>query len=229
MALARKHVSPVDRKESTGEEMLSLIRKSLKSCHTPGDSNFEENVPHIFIVMGASGDLAKKKIYPTLWWLYRDRLLPENTKFIGYARSKLSIEEVRKKCELYAKVKPSESERFDEFWKLNHYVQGAYDSRCGFEMLNQEIVGVVGEKANRIFYLALPPSVFEVVTKNIKSCCMSNQECWTRVIVEKPFGRDTDSSAQLSKHLASLFQENQLYRIDHYLGKEMVQNLMALR
>jgi len=96
-------------------------------------------------------------------------------------------------------------------------------------MLNQEIVGVVGEKANRIFYLALPPSVFEVVTTNIKSCCMSNQECWTRVIVEKPFGRDTDSSAQLSKHLASLFQENQLYRIDHYLGKEMVQNLMALR
>lgn len=215
--------------ESAGaEEMLSLIRQSLKTCKVPGETNFEATAPHVFVTLGASGDLAKKKIYPTLWWLYRDRLVPENTIFVGYARSDLTIEEVRAKCQDYMKVKEGEEERYEQFWKVNYYVKGSYDTRRDFELLNQEITKVGTEKANRIFYLALPPSVFEVVTANLKQCCMARVG-WTRVIIEKPFGKDSASSAKLSSHLAGLFREEEIYRIDHYLGKEMVQNLMSLR
>ncbi|XP_069693097.1 glucose-6-phosphate 1-dehydrogenase isoform X2 [Periplaneta americana] len=192
-------------------------------------SNFEGNVPHVFVTLGASGDLATKKIYPTLWWLYRDRLLPNNTTFYGYARSKMSVEDLRKKCYEHMKVKPEEEERYEEFWKLNNYVAGSYNKRVDFEMLNQALVHHEnGVAANRLFYLALPPSVFEDVTVLIRNACMG-EKGWTRVIVEKPFGHDADSSQKLSDHLSSLFKEEQLYRIDHYLGKEMVQNLMTLR
>ena len=230
MPYQRPH-APVQKTDSAAaEEMLTLIRQSLKTCHTPGETNFEGNVPHIFVVMGASGDLAKKKIYPTLWWIFRDRLLPENTIFVGYARSALTIEELKKKCAPYMKEKSSETERLEQFWAVNHYVKGSYDTRRDFELLNQEMSKLGGEGiANRIFYLALPPSVFEPVTSNIRACCMASSGGWTRVIVEKPFGRDSETSAKLSSHLASLFREEELYRIDHYLGKEMVQNLMALR
>lgn len=210
------------------EEMLSLLRQSLKACKIPGETNFEASNPHVFVIMGASGDLAKKKIYPTLWWLYRDRLVPENTLFVGYARSDLTVGQVRGKCEQYMKVKQGEEERYEQFWSLNYYVKGSYDTRRDFELLDQEITKVSTERANRIFYLALPPSVFEVVTANLKQCCMAIGG-WTRVIIEKPFGKDSDSSAKLSNHLAGLFKEEEIYRIDHYLGKEMVQNLMTLR
>ncbi|KAF2361080.1 Glucose-6-phosphate dehydrogenase C-terminal [Trinorchestia longiramus] len=226
---AKQHASVQKRDSAAAEEMLTLIRQSLKTCHTPGDVNWEGNVPHVFVIMGASGDLARKKIYPTLWWIFRDRLLPENTIFVGYARSNLTMQEVRKKCEPYVKAKPAEEERLEQFWSINHYVKGSYDARRDFELLNQELGKLSGERTNRIFYLALPPSVFEPVTTNIRACCMASGTAWTRVIIEKPFGRDAASSEKLSRHLAGLFKEEELYRIDHYLGKEMVQNLMALR
>ncbi|XP_018028097.1 glucose-6-phosphate 1-dehydrogenase isoform X3 [Hyalella azteca] len=226
---ARQHASVQKSDSVAAEEMLTLIRQSLKSCHTPGDSNWEEDVPHVFVVMGASGDLAKKKIYPTLWWIFRDRLLPENTIFVGYARSNLTISDLREKCTPFVVAKPEEQERLEQFWNINYYVKGSYDARRDFELLNQEMTKLGGNKANRIFYLALPPSVFEPVTSNIRACCMAGNGAWTRVIIEKPFGRDAASSEKLSRHLAGLFKEEELYRIDHYLGKEMVQNLMALR
>lgn len=215
-------------------ECIALIKQSLRHMHdvSTGSSDaldFEASVPHACIVLGASGDLAKKKIYPTLWALFRDGLLPKNTTFVGYARSKLTIAELREKCKPYIKATEDQQTILDAFWKANHYVAGSYNTRRDFELLNQEIAQFEkGNHANRLFYLALPPSVFEDVTTNIKSACMAPKG-WSRIIVEKPFGRDLDSSNKLSKHLGSLFKEEELYRIDHYLGKEMVQNLMTLR
>lgn len=185
-----------------------------------GDSN-------VFVVLGASGDLAKKKIYPTLWWLFRDGLLPHKTFFIGYARSKITMEDITKNTIQYMKVRPGEEEKLKEFYKLNEYVCGQYDKTEGFAELNK-VIQTKGN-CNRLFYLALPPSVYEAVTLNIKATCMAKGNKWTRLIVEKPFGRDLESSNNLSSHLAALFREEEIYRIDHYLGKEMVQNLMVLR
>ena len=122
------------------------------------------------------GDLAKKKIYPTLWWLFRDGLLPPGTTFFGYARTKLTIKELRDRCTPYMKVKDEELDRYEEFWKLNQYSAGSYTERIDFEKLNQDLSkfdthGV----ANRLFYLALPPSVFETVTIHIRESCMAIQ------------------------------------------------------
>ena len=128
-------------------------------------------------------------------------------------------------------MKSGEESLEDAFWKINFYVAGGYDTKRDFEMLNQEMTNLeekVSKTRNRLYYLALPPSVFASVTSLIKQTCMS-PDGWNRIIVEKPFGKDSESSATLSNHLSSLFKEEQLYRIDHYLGKEMVQNLMTLR
>lgn len=185
--------------------------------------------PHTFVILGASGDLARKKIYPTLWYLYRDNHLPPETAFVGYARSHLSINELRNKCRVHLKLRPGEDDKFDRFWHKHSYIAGSYDGQSDFEKLNQEICKHEhGPVANRLFYLALPPSVFEKATVNIRNVCMG-QKGWTRVIIEKPFGRDSESSQRLNDHLAKLFNEEQMYRIDHYLGKEMVQNLMTIR
>ncbi|XP_063617845.1 glucose-6-phosphate 1-dehydrogenase [Cydia splendana] len=185
--------------------------------------------PHTFILLGASGDLAKKKIYPTIWYLYRDNLLPENTKFVGYARTKQSVAEVREKCKKYIKVRAGEEKKYEQFWEANEYLAGSYDRRIDYELLNQQITKYEkGPVANRIFYLAVPPTVFEDVTVNIRNACISIKG-YTRVIIEKPFGRDDVSSDKLSEHVAGLFKEEQIYRIDHYLGKEMVQNLLTTR
>lgn len=185
--------------------------------------------PHTFILLGASGDLAKKKIYPTIWYLYRDNLLPKNTRFVGYARTKQTIADVREKSKKYMKVRSGEEEKFAQFWEANVYLAGSYDKRVDYELLNQQLSKYEkGPVANRIFYLAVPPTVFEDVTVNIRNACISIKG-FTRVIIEKPFGRDDESSAKLSNHIAGLFKEEQIYRIDHYLGKEMVQNLMTIR
>jgi len=219
-------------KNGQGEPLsaLALIRQSLRSTSTaPGMEHLDGSAEHTFVVVGASGDLAKKKIYPTLWWLFRDGLLPNVIRFFGYARSNLTVEQLREKCHQYMKVTDGEKDLYEKFWKLNAYFAGSYDQRRDFEMFNQELAKTEGRgQANRIFYLALPPSVFEIVTANIRQTSMASSG-WTRVIVEKPFGKDSESSLKLSNHLAQLFTEEQIYRIDHYLGKEMVQNLMSLR
>ncbi|XP_069501335.1 glucose-6-phosphate 1-dehydrogenase isoform X2 [Ambystoma mexicanum] len=205
-------------------EVCGILREEL--LH---EAVFRQSDTHVFIVVGASGDLAKKKIYPTLWWLYNDGLLPEDTYVVGYARSKLTVEDLRKQSQPNFKALAEDQLKLDTFFGRNSYISGQYNDRGSFEKLNSHINSLPnGKIANRLFYLALPPSVYEDVTRNIRETCMST-EGWTRVIVEKPFGKDLASSNKLSNHIASLFKEDQIYRIDHYLGKEMVQNLMVLR
>lgn len=193
------------------------------------DKRFKQSEPHVFIVMGASGDLAKKKIYPTLWWLFRDGLLPDNTHIVGFARSDLTMDAIHQKVQPYLKATDSDSSKLASFFQHNSYVSGKYDDTASFRRLDAHVSALPnGKGANRLFYLALPPSVYADVTRNIKHTCMGHGG-WNRVIVEKPFGKDLESSNKLASHLSSLFKEEQIYRIDHYLGKEMVQNLMVLR
>ncbi|KAI9516204.1 glucose-6-phosphate 1-dehydrogenase [Dissostichus eleginoides] len=210
---------PLSRSEVFGE-----LRKELHE-----DEEFHQSDAHIFIIMGASGDLAKKKIYPTLWWLFRDGLLPEQTYFVGFARSDLTVDAIRASCLQYLKVTDKDADRLSAFFSRNTYISGKYADEDSFSKLDTHIQSLPGgTEANRLFYLALPPTVYHDVSKNIRTCCMSKKG-WNRVIVEKPFGHDLQSSEELSAHLSSLFTEDQIYRIDHYLGKEMVQNLMVLR
>eukprot|EP00246_Nothoceros_aenigmaticus_P008106 TRINITY_DN225_c0_g3_i1.p1 TRINITY_DN225_c0_g3~~TRINITY_DN225_c0_g3_i1.p1 ORF type:complete len:543 (+),score=92.64 TRINITY_DN225_c0_g3_i1:262-1890(+) len=196
--------------------------------------------PLTVVVLGASGDLAKKKTFPALFNLYRQGFLPvKQVKIVGYARSKLSDDELRGRLRGYLKVDQVDptkepSKVLEQFLGLVSYTAGAYDSVEGFKALNHvvadheaQISGATGP-TRRLFYLALPPSVYPQVSAMVSAHCM-NQRGWSRVIVEKPFGKDLQSSEELSQQLGDLFQEDQLYRIDHYLGKEIVQNLLVMR
>jgi len=220
--------SPMPLENEGNPEGLQLLRESLRKVQLESPDKVAREAGHTFVVMGASGDLARKKIYPTLWALFRDKLIPAGTVIFGYARSKLTIEEIRSKCSKTVVAKSGEEQLLEDFWAANHYCAGSYDKQRDFELLGQEMASHEKGPSNRLFYLALPPSVFKPVTTMLKAACMAPTG-WTRVIVEKPFGKDSDSSADLSLHLQKLFSEDQLYRIDHYLGKEMVQNLISLR
>ncbi|WOL01337.1 glucose-6-phosphate 1-dehydrogenase, cytoplasmic isoform-like [Canna indica] len=226
----------------------SFRNDSSESINLRSESFSEERdmgiVPEIgclsIIVLGASGDLAKKKTFPALFHLYQQGFLQDNDVHIfGYARTKLSDDDLREHIRGYLSHGASKEKRevLSRFLQLIKYVSGTYDHADGFQILNNEISGHEISKdsqpgtSRRLFYLALPPSVYPSVCEMIRRYCMNQSDLggWTRIVVEKPFGKDLTSAEDLSAQLGQLFDEQQLYRIDHYLGKELVQNLLVLR
>ncbi|KAJ3107570.1 Glucose-6-phosphate 1-dehydrogenase [Phlyctochytrium planicorne] len=184
------------------------------------------------IVLGASGDLAFKKTYPALFGLFKNGFLPKNCQIIGYARSHLELEAFRQRISSKMKLaNDAERELLKDFLSRCTYVSGKYDDMASFENLNRFIESVetpVAGGRHRIFYMALPPSVFIPASRGLHEKCYTKKGS-NRLIVEKPFGKDYDSSKELSKALAEHWVEDEIYRIDHYLGKEMVKSLMMLR
>lgn len=183
------------------------------------------------IVLGASGDLAKKKTYPALFGLYRNQFLPKDVRIVGYARTKMDHEEYLRRIKSYMKTPTKESEQqLEDFCGLCTYVSGQYDKDESFLVLNKHLEGIEAGRSetHRLFYMALPPSVFTIVSQHLKKCCYPTKGV-ARVIVEKPFGKDLASSRELQKSLEPDWNEQELFRIDHYLGKEMVKNILILR
>ncbi|PQM40138.1 glucose-6-phosphate 1-dehydrogenase cytoplasmic [Prunus yedoensis var. nudiflora] len=217
-------------------------RHSFKNEPVKDVEHVLENGSLSIIVLGASGDLAKKKTFPALFNLFQQGFLqPNEVHIFGYARTKISDDELRNRIRGYL-VRDKGASRKDledvtKFLQLIKYVSGSYDTEEGFRLLDKEISetevlrnGVDG-LSRRLFYLALPPSVYPSVCRMIRHCCMNKTDLggWTRIVVEKPFGKDLESAEQLSTQIGELFEESQIYRIDHYLGKELVQNLLVLR
>lgn len=194
-------------------------------------NSFGEHVS--IVVFGASGDLAKKKTFPALFGLYREGQLPHSVNIIGYARSKFSDAEIKDRIKENLKLNDEKARsKVDGFLNLISYISGPYDTPEGYQALNKAIEAYDAKYnvklSERLLYLALPPSVFTTVGAHIKEHCYP-ENGRLRLIVEKPFGHDLDSARKLQKDLAPLFTEEELYRIDHYLGKEMVKNLLVLR
>ncbi|EMG49781.1 Glucose-6-phosphate 1-dehydrogenase [Candida maltosa Xu316] len=183
------------------------------------------------VVFGASGDLAKKKTFPALFGLFREKQLPKTVQIIGYARSHLSDEDF--KARISANFKGGDEQTKKEFLNLCSYVSDPYDTDDGYKKLND--ICEKYEKENkvsrpeRLFYLALPPSVFTTVCEHVKKNVYPPEGGKLRIIIEKPFGRDLETYREMQKDIAPLFTEEEVYRIDHYLGKEMVKNLLVLR
>jgi len=183
------------------------------------------------IVLGASGNLAQTKIFPALFALFSQGLLPDNVQFSGFARSKLSQAEFKEQImrNLTCRYTPDHScsDFIENFLKRCYYCNGQYDSVDGFINLK----ALLRKNSDRLFYLALPPEIFPAVSKNIGTAGLLKNDPgkWIRVVIEKPFGRDRASSDELNNELLKKFSEEQIYRIDHYLGKEMVQNIMVMR
>lgn len=182
------------------------------------------------VVLGASGDLAKKKTFPALFALFSHGLLPPHVNIVGYARTPMEAKDLRERLLAFlpAKAQPCHKDRF---LQRITYFRGEYNSLDDFAGLNKHIEDLETKgkgPGNRVFYFALPPTAFVDVAKCVHEKAMPTAG-WGRVVIEKPFGSDTESSNRLSAELRPLFREEQVFRIDHYLGKEMVQNLVTLR
>jgi glucose-6-phosphate 1-dehydrogenase len=176
------------------------------------------------VILGASGDLARKKTFPALFDLAHTRMLPSHIKIVGYARSAMDSKGLQELVR--AGLKTPHAEELDSFLARLSYVRGSYDSDADGMKLNEHIAALEAAGArevnNRMFYFALPPSVFVDMGRTVKATSMARTG-WTRCVIEKPFGSDLESSNALSQKLSALFVEDQIYRIDHYLGKEMVE------
>ena len=184
-------------------------------------------------VFGASGDLAKKKVFPAIFSLFYNGHLPKDFVVFGYARSNMTTEEFKERIRGSLPCRISETmdcpDKVEEFLSHCHYHAGLYDDPKDFKALHAAMnEQEQGRPGMRIFYLSIPPSIFVPVAQNAARH-VSMEDGPTRVIVEKPFGRDLDSSRELTAALAAELAEENTYRIDHYLGKELIENLTVLR
>ncbi|KAK9120140.1 hypothetical protein Scep_018233 [Stephania cephalantha] len=212
---------------------LTLSTSANESSEAAGFDIKETGSSVSITVVGASGDLAKKKIFPALFALYYEDCLPEHFTVFGYARSKMTDEDLRNMVSktLTCRIDKREncSEKMEQFLKRCFYHSGQYDSEENFSELDKKLKEHEGDRAsNRLFYLSIPPNIF-IDSVRCASTSASSSKGWTRVIVEKPFGRDSESSAALTSGLKQYLGEDQIFRIDHYLGKELVENLSVLR
>ncbi|HWJ32046.1 MAG TPA: glucose-6-phosphate dehydrogenase [Gaiellaceae bacterium] len=189
--------------------------------------------PCALIIFGASGDLTKRKLFPALYSLAFRRLLPEKFAVVGVARTEESDDEFRQRMK-EAVQKYARDEFRDEIWEAladgMHYVAADFTDEAGLDRLADtvnDLDEVRGTAGNRVYYLAIPPVAFETVVRAVGK--RRKKGGWTRLIVEKPFGHDLASARELNAVIEKQFQENEVFRIDHYLGKETVQNMLALR
>lgn len=183
------------------------------------------------VIFGATGDLAKKKLYPALYQLMLLGQLPRGDKIriVGFGRRAVELQAfIKKQC---ANVKHDARLPFAEFAsRLFFHGGGAYDKADGFESLSTLLDELEEGPTDRLFFLSVPPTVFGACAQHVSACCRAkDSKRWTRLIIEKPFGRDAESFAELDASTASSWSEDELFRIDHYLGKEVVLNLSTLR
>ena len=184
----------------------------------------------VMIIFGASGDLTKRKLMPALYSLYKDNRLPEGFAILGIGRTDYADETYRDYIlnELEHFVTPAEV-GMKEFCTHLHYLSMDPAIEEGYGTLDSRLQEITGEKEpdNLLFYLATPPSLYGVIPLHLKTAGLNRKH--TRIIVEKPFGYDLKSAQELNHIYASVFEESQIYRIDHFLGKETAQNILAFR
>lgn len=192
--------------------------------------------PLTVVVAGASGDLALRKIYPALFALYGQGYLPAGFHAVGLARTEFTDASFRERLasSLACRWKPGAScgRLADEFLGRCSYCRGAYDAPETYRELARRLADREGGAADarRLFYLAVPSTVSPSIFRGLAAAGLSRPHGgWSRVVLEKPFGRDRESSDAMIRELDAVFRPDQVYRIDHYLGKEVVQNLMVLR
>lgn len=196
-----------------------------------------KGAPCIIVIFGASGDLTKRKLIPALYNLAREKLLPDNFAVVGYARRDIGTDAFRKRLKADT-AEYAGSDMDAEIWQWLesriYYQRGDLQTPEHFKDLGKTL-GELDEKhktqGNILFYLATAPDLFAPVVENLQALGLTNEsdKNWRRVIVEKPFGHDLASARELNRELRKSLGEQQIYRIDHYLGKETVQNLLVFR
>jgi glucose-6-phosphate 1-dehydrogenase len=188
--------------------------------------------PQAIVIFGASGDLTKRKLLPALFHLYCEGLLPHGFAIVGYARTEMGDEEfqdyARDAVKNFGKAEPT-GEVWSDFAEHLSYIPGEFDSEMAMEHLREHLESTdadQGTGGGRFYYCATPPVVYPSVVKRLAE---SGLHPGARIVIEKPFGHDLESARELNAQLHDVFDEKQIFRIDHYLGKETVQNILAFR
>jgi glucose-6-phosphate 1-dehydrogenase len=207
-----------------------------------GDGSGKPKRPHacVVVIFGASGDLTRRKLIPALYNLALEKRLPERFAVVGYARSDMTQESFREKMredvKRFSRTGLQDQAVWQQFAATLYYVRGGYDENDGFQALKEFVDGFDrGSRVlpARVFYLAIPPDLYGTAVERIAAaglaCKESDGETRSRVVIEKPFGADLQSARELNRRIHEVLDERQIYRIDHYLGKETVQNIMVFR
>jgi glucose-6-phosphate 1-dehydrogenase len=209
---------------------VNPLREGLLIERTPS--------PCTMVIFGASGDLTRRKLIPALYNLALERLLPAGFSVVGFARKDMTSEifraQMREAVDEFSRRRPVDDAVWSSFAEGLTYVRGDFTDPPAYKNLAQHL-GVLDEQrgtlSNRLFYLSTPPDSYEDIIVNIgnQGLNFGPPESWQRIIVEKPFGHDLDSARELNAVVNRVFDEPDVYRIDHYLGKETVQNIIAFR
>jgi len=189
------------------------------------------------VIFGASGDLTQRKLVPALHSLACEGHLPDGVRILGIARSAYTDEAFRERLyegvEAYARKGPQACQLWGGFADRHSYLQGGYDDPDTYRNLAERLRawdkqdGVAG---NHLFYLAVPPVLYPLIVEHLGKAGLNRSEgAWSRIVIEKPFGHDFASARALNDHIHHVFNEEQIFRIDHYLGKETVQNILTFR
>jgi glucose-6-phosphate 1-dehydrogenase len=191
--------------------------------------------PCVVVIFGATGDLTKRKLMPALCRL-TDQGCLESVRILGVGRSPMTDDEfqeqVHEALNDSKKIDHLDEETWREFSKRLSYLSGELDTETTYQQVAQRLEELASEGAskNHLFYLATPPSLFSTIVKQLGQAGLNKEDGhWSRLIIEKPFGRDLESAKALNATIAEVFKENQVYRIDHYLGKDTVQNILVFR
>ena len=190
----------------------------------------------IFVIFGGTGDLTNRKLIPALYNLVVDKLLPEHFAIVSVGRKEKTHEQYRD--EIFESLKIFSRKKIDQgSWEklreLIYYFQFDFTDQNGYQRLSvflDQLDGTYKTGGNRIYYLAVAPDFFETIVIGLQNSGLSQPcNCWRRLVIEKPFGKDLKTAQTLNSKLSEVFDEHSIYRIDHYLGKEMTQNIMVLR
>jgi glucose-6-phosphate 1-dehydrogenase len=190
--------------------------------------------PCTIVIIGASGDLCRRKLMPALFTLSVSGALPQPCLIVGCGRTRYNRSEFIEKMKASGPGDPDEGNQ-DRFWKQVHYIPVEYDDSTSYSNLSQllsDLESGAGSPKNRIFYLAIPPSMIEKVVMHLGQAGLAGEGSrgnWARIVVEKPFGRDLSTAVRLDRTIHRYFNEHQVFRIDHYLAKETIQNILMFR
>jgi glucose-6-phosphate 1-dehydrogenase len=190
--------------------------------------------PCVLVVFGATGDLTMRKLVPALYNLEKAHLLPKEFAVLGVAHDDMKLEDFRAKVTRFLEAEDHGIDHWDRFKQLLHYVQGDFGDPGTFARLGETLASIdrqYGTDQNYLFYMATSPKFFSQIVQQLGQSGLSRETNghWRRVIIEKPFGQDLDSALALNQSIKAVLSEGQIYRIDHYLGKETVQNIMVFR
>ncbi|MCX6994181.1 MAG: glucose-6-phosphate dehydrogenase [Kiritimatiellaeota bacterium] len=212
------------------KHLQNPLREGLRLQRTPE--------PCALVIFGASGDLTKRKLVPALYNLDLERLLPNNISIVGMARRPIPTDEFRNQMRegvnAFSRKRPVDPAVWENFAKHIEYFQGNFDDPAAYRRLGELLDRLDAERGtagNRLFYLATAPDYFSVILEQLGAAKLNHSPSggWVRAVIEKPFGHDLSTARELNRMVHAVFDEDQIYRIDHYLGKETVQNILVFR